>query len=1133
MTLTVENLSRLSLPVIHEITKGSLAIPNHQRRRKDLLIRYVLENGDARLKDKLEEAVNTSTSNQPSKRKRPAVEFQIRKAPRTEDANEDDDDMSKLLDLPPSSDIRLCHEDFDKRKRQDVQIPSRETARVKTNYPEHNPDRFLEPPSDNTIKSCYRQFYDATSNSALMLSICAVCGRERGHHPDKVTTLNLNDIPSPSRLAPSVPHNQQSLFAGMLLEPHGVSVLNGKTMANVCGECLTDLQKDTSLPPRFSLANGLWIGPVPLELSSLTFPEHLLIAHLYPRVYVFKLFPKSGGGSAAELQRGMRGNVSTYELNVSAAAEMVEGLLMPRQPEVLASLIAITYIGVSSLPRKWLHSMFRVRRFHVARALEWLRINNPTYYGDITISRARLSELPEDDIPDEILSVVRHSTDVGLIDEENGGYVRADDIGESTDVMSKLSLNIDEPSGETRERNEVNAVEEACDEEGVYLLQSFNSFLMLVHTVLTSDSIKSDATADIIPLQVSGSVDCDLTNVTANELMKWGLANMWKEGKEGAYAIRHGHQPVSDFPPKETHPTSTTDDECPTIHSNFFEKAFPCLYPYGCGGIERARPVSLSFRDHIKWSLQYFDRRFRKHETFPFIVFGIAQWREALRSARIQMDRQTFEREARIISSITSQKLNEATVEEEKGLPISDRSVRLLKKHVHATASRIQGSDQSRYRLRSQIWSTSTILGPPSLWITINPSDLHNPIAQVFASEDIDMDNFVTTLGPDRAKRAKNIADDPYAASKFFHFMISTILETLFQIKVTPAQVKTGIGVFGQVTAYFGTVESQGRGTLHLHMLIWLKDVPSSEEMIWLLKLEEFRQRIIHFIQANFRAYVPGLESAESIAKIPHNKEVGYSRPPHPDHPDYDCKLQQTELELARMEQIHVCKPRRCLVYKQGQLVCKRRAPFDLAKEDFAMESGICGPKRLYGYVNSWVSSILINARCNNDGKFLTNGGDTKNITFYVTSYAAKKQGKNHNISAIMANGYAYHLEHPKPEYVDSVRDQQRLLLFRLVHRINREQELAAPMVMSYLMGWGDVYRSHTYSPIYWTSFLSALFNAFPELHRTPPLCVTHSIFLIPTLTFDAEVIHKQIRHLHPELGALRYKQQEIGRAHV
>lgn len=65
---------------------------------------------------------------------------------------------------------------------------------------------------------------------------------------------------------------------------------------------------------------------------------------------------------------------------------------------------------------------------------------------------------------------------------------------------------------------------------------------------------------------------------------------------------------------------------------------------------------------------------------------------------------------------------------------------------------------------------------------------------------------------------------------------------------------------------------------------------------------------------------------------------------------------------------------------------------------------------------------------------------------------------------------------------MDDLRNQQRLLLFRLVHTINREQELAAPMVMSYLMGWGDTYRSHHYTPIYWSSFVSALFAVYGHL---------------------------------------------------
>ena len=86
-----------------------------------------------------------------------------------------------------------------------------------------------------------------------------------------------------------------------------------------------------------------------------------------------------------------------------------------------------------------------------------------------------------------------------------------------------------------------------------------------------------------------------------------------------------------------------------------------------------------------------------------------------------------------------------------------------------------------------------------------------------------------------------------------------------------------------------------------------------------------------------------------------------------------------------------------------------------------------------------------------------------------------------------MAKGYAYHLEQIASnsktfDYVDELRDTQRLLVFRLVHAINREQELAAPMVISYLMGWGDTYRSHRYTSIYWSSFVGMLMKKFPLL---------------------------------------------------
>ena len=87
-----------------------------------------------------------------------------------------------------------------------------------------------------------------------------------------------------------------------------------------------------------------------------------------------------------------------------------------------------------------------------------------------------------------------------------------------------------------------------------------------------------------------------------------------------------------------------------------------------------------------------------------------------------------------------------------------------------------------------------------------------------------------------------------------------------------------------------------------------------------------------------------------------------------------------------------------------------------------------------------------------------------------------------------MAKTFAYHLDHleSNESYIDGIRDIQRLLLFRIVHALNREQELAAPLVISYLMGWEDTYRSHHYSPIYWSSFVHVLLQTFPEFRSSP-----------------------------------------------
>ena len=68
---------------------------------------------------------------------------------------------------------------------------------------------------------------------------------------------------------------------------------------------------------------------------------------------------------------------------------------------------------------------------------------------------------------------------------------------------------------------------------------------------------------------------------------------------------------------------------------------------------------------------------------------------------------------------------------------------------------------------------------------------------------------FNSMLGPSKERCAENVAADPYATTKFFHFTIHTVLETLFGISVGGQRVCSTMGVFGKVTAYFRVVESQ------------------------------------------------------------------------------------------------------------------------------------------------------------------------------------------------------------------------------------------------------------------------------------------------------------------------------------
>lgn len=262
-----------------------------------------------------------------------------------------------------------------------------------------------------------------------MKGICGSCARLLNRREYNLKEIELEDIPRPMKLKPFIPHEKQATFDGMLLEESAVWIdaVSDKRKTLLCKDCYKELQEDTADPPQFSLANNLWIGPIPVELQILTLPESLLIGHVFPRAFVCKLWPKDRkGGSLDTLQSCLRGNVTSFEMNVDAVNQMVKGNLMPRPLAILPHLISITFISKRKLPKGWIKRTFRVRRAAIANALRCLKEINPTHYGDIEISEDRLSSVPEDDVPAELLAGVLHEEDEDILDVENDNYVPED-----------------------------------------------------------------------------------------------------------------------------------------------------------------------------------------------------------------------------------------------------------------------------------------------------------------------------------------------------------------------------------------------------------------------------------------------------------------------------------------------------------------------------------------------------------------------------------------------------------------------------------------------------------------------------------------------------------------------------------
>ena len=185
----------------------------------------------------------------------------------------------------------------------------------------------------------------------------------------------------------------------------------------------------------------------------------------------------------------------------------------------------------------------------------------------------------------------------------------------------------------------------------------------------------------------------------------------------------------------------------------------------------------------------------------------------------------------------------------------NQKTVLKLMSQVSLVSSNVDGTMASKVYMRNKIISMIISLGLPSFFLTFNPTDSYNPIIKILNGEDIDIDRMTKEQVPTYWEQACKVAKNPFLAAKFFDTYMNTIVENLLG-----KGMNNNKGVFGTYKAHYGTVEAQGQGTLHCHMLLWVEGSLNPQEIkdkVLMDKDKQFLARLLNYIDDTIHTSVP------------------------------------------------------------------------------------------------------------------------------------------------------------------------------------------------------------------------------------------------------------------------------------
>ena len=269
--------------------------------------------------------------------------------------------------------------------------------------------------------------------------------------------------------------------------------------------------------------------------------------------------------------------------------------------------------------------------------------------------------------------------------------------------------------------------------------------------------------------------------------------------------------------------------------ADWFEKAFPYLFPFGRGGPSEHRTTCVSTESCLQHYLRLSTRQFQGFE-FVLSAYNVVARKKTLKSAYVSCNLQPVRdhtvadnavdsRVAACYSSISAEDLKAAAEYRKKcghaaaiGAPIptcpsavSNNAKRFFQS-VSACAKAAPHTAEATKAARCKAYAMHYSFGKPTFWITISPDDMCSIIIHWIA-----MGKEHCSV-PERSIRVKLLSEAPGAAALNFERILFIVISILLNWDIVNCGPRNEGGLFGITKAWSYCVEEQGRMSLHMHI---------------------------------------------------------------------------------------------------------------------------------------------------------------------------------------------------------------------------------------------------------------------------------------------------------------------------